>query len=206
MIRMTDKLRERIVESIKESFFQRAAAVNKMFPTNEEIGIAYYNKAIEPYRDIFKKLPVGFISQGETVRVRIRGTSIIKDINAPYNLPKADYVPDSCGSYGSRSPLIDWAELPEDLRKRMETATVELNALNHQRSTLVSEVKALLTKCNTLKDFITVWPTGMDYVPEDVKKQHEAPEVRGRKKKGEKEVIEVKAELDALVSLNKLLS
>lgn len=52
---------------------------------------------------------------------------------------------------------------------------LDLDAMNEERDKLIGQiVNGVLTKCSTLRQVLELWPTAMDFMPDEVKQQHAA--------------------------------
>jgi len=52
---------------------------------------------------------------------------------------------------------------------------LELDAINKERNKLIDQlVNGVLTKCSTLRQVLELWPTAMDFMPDEIKQRHAA--------------------------------
>lgn len=52
---------------------------------------------------------------------------------------------------------------------------LDLDAMYEERNKLIEQiVKGVLTKCSTLRQVLEVWPTALDFMPDDVKRKYTA--------------------------------
>lgn len=76
---------------------------------------------------------------------------------------------------------------------------LELDAMTEERNKLIEQiVNGVLTKCSTLRQVLELWPTAMDFMPDDVKQKHAA-----KTEKRQSVVEELSIDNDVKVSLMK---
>ena len=111
-------------------------------------------------------------------------------------------------------PLKPPAPLPRRLRgyganfKMLETMApyehakkicLDLDHIDEERGKLVAQiVDGVLTKCSTLRQVLELWPTALDFMPDDVKQKHSA-----KTEKRQSVVEELSIDNDVKVSLMK---
>ena len=85
--------------------------------------------------------------------------------NPPVLLPQRmrDY------HYGARFKLLE-SMAPYEHAKKI---CLDLDAMNEERDKLIDQiVDGVLTKCSTLRQVLELWPTAMDFMPDEVKQKH----------------------------------
>lgn len=98
-------------------------------------------------------------------------------------------------SYGTRFELLE-SMAPYEHAKKIY---LELDAMNEERDKLIAQiVKGVLTKCSTLRQVLELWPTAMDFMPDDAKQRHAA-----KSKKRQLTAEELSIDNDVKVSLMK---
>lgn len=76
---------------------------------------------------------------------------------------------------------------------------LELDAMTEERDKLIKQiVDGVLTKCSTLRQVLELWPTAMEFMPDDVKQRHAA-----KPEKRQSVVEELSIDNDIKVSLMK---
>ena len=97
--------------------------------------------------------------------------------------------------YGIRFELLE-SMAPYEHAKKIY---LDLDMMNEERDKLVEHiVNGVLTKCSTLRQVLELWPTAMDFMPDEVKQKHAA-----KTEKRQSVVKELSIDNDVKVSLMK---
>lgn len=104
-------------------------------------------------------------------------------------------LPQRLRSYGARFKLLE-SMAPYEHAKKIY---LELDAMHEERDKLIDQIiNGVLTKCSTLRQVLELWPTAMDFMPDEVKKKHAA-----KTEKRQSVVEELSIDNDVKVSLMK---
>lgn len=104
-------------------------------------------------------------------------------------------LPQRLRGYGTRFKLLESMAPYEHAKKIF----LELNTMDEERDKLVKQiVNGVLTKCSTLRQVLELWPTAMDFMPNEVKQKHAA-----KTEKRQSVVEELSIDNDVKVSLMK---
>lgn len=99
-----------------------------------------------------------------------------------------------CG-YGVKFKLLE-SMAPYEHAKKIY---LDLDAIVEERNKLIYQiVGGVLTKCSTLRQVLELWPTALDFMPDEVKQQHAT-----KAKKRKSVVEELSIDNDVKVSLMK---
>lgn len=110
-----------------------------------------------------------------TVEYKFEGKSKLASFSVPFKPPVP--APVSFQGYGAGSrkvkPTLPCYQHAVDVLVTMET-------IRKERDTLVQAISKVMQQCTTLRQVLDVWPTAMDYMPDEAKKRHaEKSEKRG---------------------------
>lgn len=121
-------------------------------------------------------------------------TETTVSFTAPLNPPAP--LPHRLRGYYTKLKLLESMAPYEHARK----IYLELDAMHEERNKLIEQiVNGVLTKCSTLRQVLELWPTAMDFMPDEVKQKHAA-----KTKKRQSVVEELSIDNDVKVSLMKV--
>lgn len=104
-------------------------------------------------------------------------------------------LPQRLRGYGVKLKLLE-SMAPYEHAKKIY---LDLDALVEERDKLIDQiVGGVLTKCSTLRQVLELWPTALDFMPNEVKQQHAA-----KAEKRKSVVEELSIDNDVKVSLMK---
>ena len=104
-------------------------------------------------------------------------------------------APQRMSGYGAKLKLLE-SMAPYEHAKKI---WLEIDAMYEERNKLIEHlVSGVLTKCSTLRQVLELWPTAMDFMPDEVKQKHAA-----KTEKRQSVVEELSIDNDVKVSLMK---
>lgn len=104
-------------------------------------------------------------------------------------------LPQRLHGYGAKFKLLE-SMAPYEHAKKIY---LDLDSMNEERDKLIGQiVDGVLTKCSTLRQVLELWPTAMDFMPDEVKQRHAA-----KTEKRQSVVEELSIDNDVKVSLMK---
>lgn len=104
-------------------------------------------------------------------------------------------LPQRLRGYGAKFKLLETMAPYEHAKK----IYLDLDSMNEERDKLISQiVDGVLTKCSTLRQVLELWPTAMDFMPDEIKQKHAA-----KTEKRQSVVEELSIDNDVKVSLMK---
>jgi hypothetical protein len=193
MVRTSKQIKDNICLAIKRSYYDAHQTVTEKVPQLNIIKDFIYDVYIAPYQNVLATLPGCFTFKSRTLSIVVEA--------APAGRWRTDvhysmefFVPQSF-------LLLQWDELPEDFRETHTKATNVVNELNKKQAELLTHFEELFGKCATVQQLVKAWPAVEMFLPEAIKNQMAAPEVRGRKKGSKKEEVVAHENMDALVAL-----
>lgn len=105
-------------------------------------------------------------------------------------------LPTRLRGYGAKFKLLE-SMAPYEHAKKIY---LDLDTMNEERDKLIGQiVNGVLTKCSTLRQVLELWPTAMDFMPDEVKQKHAA-----KTEKRQSVVEELSIDNDVKVSLMKV--
>lgn len=104
-------------------------------------------------------------------------------------------LPTRLRRYGTKFKLLE-SMAPYEHAKKIY---LDIDTMTEERDKLVAQiVDGVLTKCSTLRQVLELWPTALDFMPDDVKQKHVA-----KTEKRQSVVEELSIDNDVKVSLMK---
>lgn len=120
-------------------------------------------------------------------------TKTVVQFNAPLNPPMP--LPLRMKIYGAKFKLLESMAPYEHVKK----IYLDLDTMREERDRLIDQIiGGVLTKCSTLRQVLELWPTAMDFMPDDIKQKHAA-----KTEKRQSVVDELSIDNDVKVSLMK---
>lgn len=179
-VRITNDIRYHVRRKFEELYHERIERKKKEM-RNLDIGnVCYQHYVPAKYRELAQQLNAD--GDGEwLVKVKqiiIEMTYLKNDTNramttVEFIVPFTPPVPlpqRMCG-YGAKFKLLE-SMAPYEHVKRIY---LELDSINEERNKLIGQiVDGVLTKCSTLRQVLELWPTAMDFMPDEVKQKHAA--------------------------------
>ena len=172
---------------------------------NLDIGnVCYLHYVPAKYRDLAQQLNADGDGQWlDTVSsITIEMTYLANDANrtkktvtfsVPFKPPAP--LPTRLRGYGARLKLLETMAPYEHAKK----IYLDLDHMNEERDKLIGQiVNGVLTKCSTLRQVLELWPTALDFMPDDVKQKHAA-----KTEKRQSAVEKLSIDNDVKVSLMK---
>ena len=185
---------------------------------------ALYRERIERKREELQNLDIGNVCYLHYVPAKYRELAqqlnadgdgpwlnLVSDVNIHMNYRKNDGTE---RTVAFTVPLRPPVPLPTRLRgydakfKLLETMApyehakkifLDLDTMNEERDKLIDQiVDGVLIKCSTLRQVLELWPTAMDFMPDEVKQKHAA-----KTEKRQSIVEELSIDNDVKVSLMK---
>lgn len=135
-----------------------------------------------PWLDTVDKIPIEMTYLDKTVRFTV-------PIKSPVPLPQR------LRGYGVKFKLLE-SMAPYEHAKKI---CLDIDAMVEERDKLIDQiVDGVLTKCSTLRQVLELWPTALDFMPNEVKQQHAT-----KAEKRKSVVEELSIDNDVKVSLMK---
>ncbi len=184
-VRITNDIRNHVRNKFGELYRERIERKQKELQNLDIGNVCYLHYVPAKYRELAQQLNAdGDGAWLDTVsNIAIAMTYLKNDANqtkttviftVPLNPPVP--LPQRLRGYGPRIKLLE-SMAPYEHAKKIY---LDLDTMNEERDKLIGQiVDGVLTKCSTLRQVLELWPTAMDFMPDDVKQKHAAkPEKR----------------------------
>ena len=203
-VRITNDIRYHVRNKFEALYRERIERKNKELQNLDIGNVCYLHYVPAKYRELAQQLNAD--GDGEWLdKVRditIQMTYIKNDANrtkatvtfmVPFKPPVP--LPQRLRGYNARLKLLE-SMAPYEHAKKIY---LDLDAMNEERNKLIGQiVDGVLTKCSTLRQVLELWPTAMDFMPDEVKQKHAA-----KTEKRQLVVEELSIDNDVKVSLMK---
>ena len=203
-VHITNNIRSHVKNKLETLYRERIERKNKELQNLNIGNVCYLHYIPAKYRELAEQLNADDDGKwvGELSEIIIEMTYLKNDANrtkttvrflAPLNPPMPR--PLRMHSYGAKFKLLE-SMAPYEHAKKIY---LDLDAMNEERDKLVAQiVGGVLTKCSTLRQVLELWPTALDFMPDDVKQKHAA-----KTEKRQSIVEELSIDNDVKVSLMK---
>lgn len=203
-VRMTNSIRYHVRSKFEELYRERIERKQKELQNLDIGNVCYLHYVPAKYRELAQQLnadgdgawldTVGNIGVEMTyLKNDAKRTKTTVVFSVPFKPPVP--LPQRLRGYDPRFKLLE-SMAPYEHAKKIY---LELDAMNEERDRLIEQiVNGVLTKCSTLRQVLELWPTAMDFMPDDVKQRHAA-----KAEKRQSVVEELSVDDDVKVSLMK---
>lgn len=201
-VRITNDIRSHVRNKFEALYRERIERKRKELQNLDIGNVCYLHYVPAKYRELAQQLN----ADGDG-----RWLNLVSDVNIQMNYRKNDGTETAVFF---TVPLRPPVPLPTRLRgydakfKLLETMApyehakkiyLDLDTMNEERDKLIDQiVDGVLTKCSTLRQVLELWPTAMDFMPDEVKQKHAA-----KTEKRQSIVEELSIDNDVKVSLMK---
>lgn len=206
-VRITNDIRYHVKNKFEALYRERIERKQKELQNLDIGNVCYLHYIPAKYRELAQQLNADGDGQWlDTVRsITIEMTYLANDANdanrtkktvtfsVPFKPPVP--LPQRLRGYNARFKLLETMAPYEHAKK----IYLDLDHMNEERDKLVAQiVDGVLTKCSTLRQVLELWPTAMDFMPDEVKQKHAA-----KTEKRQSVVEELSIDNDVKVSLMK---
>lgn len=203
-VRITNDIRYHVKNRFEALYRERIERKQKELQNLDIGNVCYLHYVPAKYRELAQQLNADDDGQWlDTVSsITIEMTYLANDANrtkttVTFSVPLKPPVPlpQRLRGYGARFKLLE-SMAPYEYAKKIY---LDLDHMNEERDKLVAQiVDGVLTKCSTLRQVLELWPTALDFMPDDVKQKHAA-----KTEKRQSVVEELSIDNDVKVSLMK---
>lgn len=203
-VRITNDIRYYVRNKFEALYRERIERKQKELQNLDIGNVCYLHYVPAKYRDLAQQLNADGDGQWlDTVSsITIEMTYPANDANrtkktvtfsVPFKPPVP--LPTRLRWYGAKFKLLETMAPYEHAKK----IYLDLDHMNEERDKLVAQiVDGVLTKCSTLRQVLELWPTALDFMPDNVKQKHSA-----KTEKRQSVVEELSIDNDVKVSLMK---
>lgn len=203
-VRITNDIRYHVKDKFEALYRERIERKQKELQNLDIGNVCYLHYVPAKYRELAQQLNAD--DDGEWLdtvsNIAIEMTYLKNDANrtkttvvftVPFKPPVP--LPQRLRSYNARFKLLE-SMAPYEHAKKIY---LDLDTMNEERDKLIGQiVDGVLTKCSTLRQVLELWPTAMDFMPDEVKQKHAA-----KTEKRQSVVEELSIDNDVKVSLMK---
>lgn len=203
-VRITNDIRHHVKDRFEALYRERIERKQKELQNLDIGNVCYLHYVPAKYRELAQQLNAdGDGPWLDTVRsITIKMTYLKNDANhteravffmVPLNPPVP--LPTRLRGYDAKFKLLETMAPYEHAKK----IYLDLDTMNEERDKLIDQiVDGVLIKCSTLRQVLELWPTAMDFMPDEVKQKHAA-----KTEKRQSIVEELSIDNDVKVSLMK---
>lgn len=203
-VRITNDIRYHVKRKFEALYHERIGRKQKELQNLDIGNVCYMHYVPAKYRELAQQLNAdGDGPWLDTVSsIAVKMTYIKDDENRTattvgFTVPLDPPVPlpQRLRGYGTRFELLE-SMAPYEHAKKI---CLDLDTMNEERDKLIDQiVNGVLTKCSTLRQVLELWPTAVDFMPDEVKQKHAA-----KTEKRQSVVEELSIDNDVKVSLMK---
>lgn len=203
-VRITNDIRYHVRNKFEELYRERIERKKKELQNLDIGNVCYLHYVPAKYRELAQQLNAdGDGAWLDTVsNIDVEMTYLKNDANRTkttvvFSVPLKPPVPlpQRLRAYKARLKLLE-SMAPYEHAKKIY---LDLDAMVEERDKLIEQiVNGVLTKCSTLRQVLELWPTAMDFMPDEVKQKHAA-----KTEKRQSAVEELSIDNDVKVSLMK---
>jgi len=203
-VRITNDIRHHVKSKFEELYRERINRKREELQNLDIGNVCYLHYIPAKYRELAQQLnadadgpwldTVSDITVEMTYLKNDADTETTVEFNVPLKPPVP--LPQRLRSYyRSKFKLLE-SMAPY---KHAKKVYLDLDAMIEERNRLINQiVDGVLTKCSTLRQVLELWPTAMDFMPDEVKQRHAA-----KAEKRQSVVEELSIDNDVKVSLMK---
>lgn len=192
-VRITPNLRASIQRALVAPYEERIHKIRLDIENDTELGELIYNCLIPPAIQTTVRglmvLDETWVQRIENIRVRITLEDKDRHFMLSVKLPttKAFPVPARFSRWGSDAEVSP--EQRKLIRAHVQSRLDQLIKLEEETKSIQEELLVkVVDKCGSLKQVEQLWPSVLQYVPQDIKERHMAPSARQSRKKALEEV------------------
>lgn len=177
-VRITNEIRHYVKNKFKELYRKRIERKQEELQNLDIGNVCYQYYVPAKYRELAQQLNADedgpWLDLVRDVRIQMtylrnnaNQTWVTVDFTVPLDPPAP--LPQRLRGFGAKFKLLE-SMAPYEQAKKIR---LEIDALIEERDKLIDQlVDGVLTKCSTLRQVLELWPTAMDFMPDEVKKKH----------------------------------
>lgn len=203
-VRITNDIRYHVRNKLEALYRERIERKQKELQNLDIGNVCYLHYVPAKYRELAQQLDAdedgewldkvaSIIIEMSYLKNDANRTETTVTFTVPFKPPVP--LPKRIRNYASRFRLLESMAPYEHAKKIF----LDLDTMNEERDKLIGQiVDGVLTKCSTLRQVLELWPTALDFMPDDVKQKHSA-----KTEKRQSVVEELSIDNDVKVSLMK---
>jgi hypothetical protein len=177
-VRITNDIRSHVKNRFEALYRERIERKQKELQNLDIGNVCYLHYIPAKYRELAQQLNADGDGQwldtvsSITIQMNYRkndGTERTVAFTVPLRPPVP--LPTRLRGYGAKFKLLETMAPYEHAKK----IYLDLDTMNEERDKLIDQiVDGVLTKCSTLRQVLELWPTAMDFMPDEFKQKHAA--------------------------------
>lgn len=201
-VRITNDIRSHVRNKFEALYRERIERKRKELQNLDIGNVCYLHYVPAKYRELAQQLNADgdgpWLNLVSSITIEMTylkndGTERAVAFTVPLNPPVP--LPTRLRVYDAKFKLLETMAPYEHAKK----IYLDLDTMNEERDKLIDQiVDGVLTKCSTLRQVLELWPTAMDFMPDEVKQKHAA-----KTEKRQSIVEELSIDNDVKVSLMK---
>ena len=201
-VRITNDIRHHVKDRFEALYRERIERKQKELQNLDIGNVCYLHYVPAKYRELAQQLNADgdgpWLNLVSDVNIHMNyrkndGTERTVAFTVPLRPPVP--LPTRLRGYGAKFKLLETMAPYEHAKK----IYLDLDTMNEERDKLIDQiVDGVLIKCSTLRQVLELWPTAMDFMPDEVKQKHAA-----KTEKRQSIVEELSIDNDVKVSLMK---
>jgi len=203
-VRITNEIRGYVLKKFEALYHERIQRKSEELQNLDIGNVCYQHYIPAKYRELAQQLNAdgdgAWLDNVSTIAIEM--TYLKNDANrtkktvtftVPFKPPVP--LPTRLRGYGAKFKLLE-TMAPYTHAKKIY---LDLDHMNEERDKLIDQIiNGVLTKCSTLRQVLELWPTALDFMPDEVKQKHAA-----KTEKRQSVVEELSIDNDVKVSLMK---
>ena len=175
-VRITDDIRYYVKNRFEALYHNRIERKQKELQNLDIGNVCYMHYIPAKYRELAQQLnadengPWLDLVSDVSIQMNYRkndGTETAVFFPVPLNPPVP--LPRRLRGFGAKFKLLESMAPYEPAKKIF----LEIDAMKEERDKLIDQiVNGVLTKCSTLRQVLELWPTALDFMPDEVKQRH----------------------------------
>lgn len=201
-VRITNDIRSHVRNKFEALYRERIERKQKELQNLDIGNVCYLHYVPAKYRELAQQLNADgdgpWLNLVSSITIEMTylkndGTERAVAFTVPLRPPVP--LPTRLRGYDAKFKLLETMAPYEHAKK----IYLDLDTMNEERDKLIDQiVDGVLTKCSTLRQVLELWPTAMDFMPDEVKQKHSA-----KTEKRQSIVEELSIDNDVKVSLMK---
>ena len=179
-VHITNNIRYHVKDKFEALYRERIERKNKELQNLDIGNVCYLHHVPAKYRELAQQLNAdddgewldmvsSIIIEMTYLKAYANRTKTTVTFTVPFKPPVP--LPQRLRGYNARLKLLE-SMAPYEHAKKIY---LDLDAMNEERDKLIGQiVNGVLTKCSTLRQVLELWPTAMDFMPDEVKQKHAA--------------------------------
>ena len=203
-VRITNEIRGYVLKKFEALYHERIQRKREELQNLDIGNVCYLHYIPAKYRELAQQLNAdgdgAWLEKSGDINIEMtyfkndaNRTKTTVVFNVPFKPPVP--LPQRLRNYSTRFKLLE-SMAPYEHAKKIY---FDIDSMTEERDKLIDQIiNGVLTKCSTLRQVLELWPTALDFMPDEVKQKHAA-----KTEKRQSVVEELSIDNDVKVSLMK---